>query len=391
MREGPSSSTRARLLALLLPAWLLDGGCTRDAPPEPRARVTMEAIDPPAAAPSEPETAARPSVPELGPPPAVDWRFADLDAALEEAARAGKLVLVDFGAYWCTACHELDVEVFARPEVGAFVRERFVAVQLDAEKGEGPELVERYGISSYPTLLVLEAGGVERGRITDAAPWPQLQVALEQIAAREGALASLEEAAGALPPDLPALARLAFAYARTGRAVEALRIYTRILEAAPEGRLAERVRYERAAFAQAAAGARDDALAALVGLREASTRAQPAIWAARRELALRAEGARAILDALVAAAPRDRDRLATRGEYCVEVEGAPACAALIEQAIEQHPRAAELHHALAEVTRRGGDSARALAAAEDALRLEPLSQRYQALVRELRGADGGPA
>jgi thiol-disulfide isomerase/thioredoxin len=91
-------------------------------------------------------------------------------------------VFVDVGAYWCPPCRKLDEEVFIRPEVGEALARGFVAVHVDAEKGEGPELVARYRVQAYPTLLVLEAEGLEKGRMVDALAPAELLAGLEEIA-----------------------------------------------------------------------------------------------------------------------------------------------------------------------------------------------------------------
>ncbi|WP_293879082.1 hypothetical protein [Sphingobacterium sp. UBA1498] len=56
---------------------------------------------------------------------------------------------------------------FYRPEVAAFYNEHFICFRLDAEKGEGPALAKKYGVSAYPTWLYLEADGMLRSRKTD--------------------------------------------------------------------------------------------------------------------------------------------------------------------------------------------------------------------------------
>ena len=47
--------------------------------------------------------------------PAVDRAKADVDAAMKEAKKAGKRVLVDFGGNWCTDCKILDINL-KKPE-----------------------------------------------------------------------------------------------------------------------------------------------------------------------------------------------------------------------------------------------------------------------------------
>ena len=94
----------------------------------------------------------------------------DFEAAKEQAEKEGKLLLVDFsGSDWCGWCKKLDTEVFAQPEFLKGVKKDFVLVMVDSPKDkallsekaakQNPELVKKYGISGYPTVLIMDAAG----------------------------------------------------------------------------------------------------------------------------------------------------------------------------------------------------------------------------------------
>ena len=145
---------------------------------------------------------------------AVHWFEGSLDEALAMADAQGKLVFVDVGAYWCPPCHELDEKVFTDERVATWLREHAIALHVDAEKGEGPELVDRYRVQAYPTLLVLEASGVEKDRIVDFHPSEALIEMLAAIAEGGNVLAKLAGAVEAAPDDLEA--RFELGHARPG-------------------------------------------------------------------------------------------------------------------------------------------------------------------------------
>lgn len=91
------------------------------------------------------------------------FREGNLPDALKEARDAGKPVLVNFTATWCTPCKELTTEVFALPEISKYFNERFICVQVDVDKNK--ELVQQYKINGMPALVFLNEEGKEAGKI----------------------------------------------------------------------------------------------------------------------------------------------------------------------------------------------------------------------------------
>ena len=80
---------------------------------------------------------------------------ADLDRELAAAAAAGKPVMLDFYADWCTACKEMERYTFSDPQVIAEM-DRFVLLQADvtANDAEDQALMQgRFGIPGPPAML----------------------------------------------------------------------------------------------------------------------------------------------------------------------------------------------------------------------------------------------
>ena len=93
----------------------------------------------------------------------------DLLNQIESAKAAGKPVFLDFYTDWCGPCRVMDRDVFTNGDLAAFFNERFLNLKINAEKGEGVALAKQFGISGYPTLLFLDAQGLETRRVVGIA------------------------------------------------------------------------------------------------------------------------------------------------------------------------------------------------------------------------------
>lgn len=99
---------------------------------------------------------------------AAEW-CTDFNTALQRAARENKLVLADFtGSDWCYYCIRLRADVLEHPGFAAWADAHFVLLEIDlpenpafdqAKLRKNRELCARYGVDSYPTLLVLSETG----------------------------------------------------------------------------------------------------------------------------------------------------------------------------------------------------------------------------------------
>ena len=94
--------------------------------------------------------------------------YSNLEKALK-ATGVHNFLLVDFWAEWCTACHKMDEDLFPTGEFNDLVNKyHFVIVKLDyteMDTKEKEEIIQKYQIPGFPTLLVVDKAGSEIGRI----------------------------------------------------------------------------------------------------------------------------------------------------------------------------------------------------------------------------------
>ncbi len=92
-----------------------------------------------------------------------------LAAALEEARKENKLVLLDFtGSDWCELCARLEAESLTKPEFLDYSAKYLVTLVVDFPmhrelpeelKKDNEALKKRYGVEGYPTLVALSPDG----------------------------------------------------------------------------------------------------------------------------------------------------------------------------------------------------------------------------------------
>ncbi|GBL27880.1 disulfide bond reductase DsbH [Verrucomicrobiota bacterium] len=134
--------------------------------------------------------------------------YTDLDEAKAVAAKENKPILVDFtGSDWCGYCIKLHAEVFDKPEFEAFAK-GYVLVELDfpnkkpqppEEKAKNKATQAKFGVSGFPTVLLLDAKtGEAYGRQSGYGPGSGPKAYIEKLSAfkntAEGRLALGAEA-----------------------------------------------------------------------------------------------------------------------------------------------------------------------------------------------------
>ena len=79
--------------------------------------------------------------------------------AQEKAKAEGKELFMDFYTTWCAPCKVMAKKYFVLESIGSVYNKKFVCLKVDGEKGEGIELVKKYDVKAYPTLVYAKANG----------------------------------------------------------------------------------------------------------------------------------------------------------------------------------------------------------------------------------------
>ena len=94
-----------------------------------------------------------------GPSTGIDFFDGTYQAAKDKAATEGKLFFMDFTARWCTPCKWMEETTFTDPTLMAYVKENYVALQVDIDDFDGFNLKQEFGINILPSLLIFNSKG----------------------------------------------------------------------------------------------------------------------------------------------------------------------------------------------------------------------------------------
>ncbi|MCH9610646.1 MAG: Thiol:disulfide interchange protein DsbD [Chlamydiales bacterium] len=91
------------------------------------------------------------------------------EQAMKNAEQQHKPVILYFtGSDWCGWCKKMDQEVFSSPAFAAAVGQKFVFVKVDfpmnsklpeAQARQNAQLKQRYGVTGYPTVVIVDSKG----------------------------------------------------------------------------------------------------------------------------------------------------------------------------------------------------------------------------------------
>lgn len=158
-------------------------------------------------------------------------------AAVKEAKRTGRPIMIDFFADWCGWCKRLDADVYTADPV-IKVSKKFISVKLNTETDdEGRTLAAKHQIESLPTILFVNASGEIVGKIQGYMPAPAFAEKMQKTLQTHQELKNLPTLRTQFdrsPNDLKVAAHLAQVYAMSGNADEAKVALERVAKLDPD-------------------------------------------------------------------------------------------------------------------------------------------------------------
>ena len=194
---------------LVMVLCLLATGCTQHTV---KSLATPAAQAAQTAAKASAPTSARASTSATAAQPAISGFSGGVEAAFAAARAQNKPVFLYWGANWCPPCHELKATVFSRPD---FIEKLklFIPVHLDGDDPGAQKWGDKFGVSGYPTVLVLRADQSELARISGGMDLAQYAEVLDSVLGDVrpvGAILAALKSGGARPLSRDDCHRLAY-------------------------------------------------------------------------------------------------------------------------------------------------------------------------------------
>ncbi len=199
---------------------------------------------------------------------AIPWKT-DFAAARQLSASTGRPLLTYLYTDWCTYCKQMEASTLRDPLITKQMAPSYVWVKLNAETDpEGKRLHDQWGVAGYPTIVILDAKGLEVDRMEGYFAAPKLKEIVEFFLASPTSFGNIRDAAAQAPESLPAQYALGEKLLERNNFPEAAKQFAMVIGHDPENRFAMTdASYYFSAFSLASAGQADLALKQIDALR----------------------------------------------------------------------------------------------------------------------------
>jgi thioredoxin-like negative regulator of GroEL len=155
-----------------------------------------------------------------------------LTAAMAQAKKTNKLIMVDFYTDWCGYCKKLDAETYTDPAV---IQEaaKVIPLKLDAER-EGKSLAQRLRPHGFPSIYFLNSKGEVEGFIGGFEPAARFLGDMKDVVQLHRDLPVMQSRLQANPNDLPLAGKLTAIYAGLGKHKQASETLTLVNRLDPD-------------------------------------------------------------------------------------------------------------------------------------------------------------
>ncbi len=113
----------------------------------------------------------------------IPWFGGTLEEALARAKAEKRVVYLDLWTTSCAWCRKLDRDTYGDDTVVSALKD-LICLKVDAESAVGRPLAQRFGASLYPTLVVLDADGQMREKLSGYRSPSRFKLDLARILAK---------------------------------------------------------------------------------------------------------------------------------------------------------------------------------------------------------------
>lgn len=153
------------------------------------------------------------------------------EQAFAQVADGKRAVLTFLYTDWCGYCRQMDQTTFQDPALISRMASDYSWLRLNAENDPaGAEMRDHFGVSGFPTLLILDESGEEIDRLQGFVPAPQFVEMVEDSMSSPSSIGAVRQQAEEFPDDPAAQFHLAVKYMENRRYDNAEQQFLKVID-----------------------------------------------------------------------------------------------------------------------------------------------------------------